>query len=322
MKLDNPTTLEAVADFLGSSYKGNPNQPIEGLNEIHKVEKGDLTFVDHPKYYDKALNSAATTILINREVEPPDGKGLIVTDDPFEAYNTLTSYYKPHHDDPGKGQFHQGDQVKTGRGTAIFPGVYLGNHVEIGENCIIYPNTVIYAGTKIGNNVIIHANCTIGGDAFYFKDRGTYHDKLESTGKVVIDDKVELGAGCTVDKGVSGLTYIGKGTKLDAQVHVGHGVEIGKHCIIAAQTGIGGKSILEDRVKLWAQVGINKGIRIGEEAVILACSAASKSMPGGDVYFGSPAVPKNQAYKEVAAMRKLPEWMKSIEKKVKSLFSG
>lgn len=326
MKLSEPTTLQSIADLLNAHFKGDPSQSIQGINEIHKVEQGDLTFVDHPKYYDQVLNSAATTILIDKEVEPPEGKGVIIVYDPFAAYNQLTNYYDPYYnpslDDSGSNPFYQGENVSFGNGTSIFPGVYLGSDVKIGRHCTIYPNTVIYSGTEIGDNVVIQGNCVIGGDAFYFKDRDTYHDKLESVGKVVIDNDVEIGAGCTVDRGVSGITRIGEGTKLDGQVHIGHGVEIGKHCILAAQTGVGGKTVLEDKVKLWGQVGINKSIRIGEEAIVYACSCVSKSIPGGEIYFGSPAVPKGQAYKEAAAIRKLPTWMKSIDQKIKSLLNN
>ncbi len=326
MKLSEPTTLKSIADFLKAEFKGNPELQVQGLNEIHKVENGDLTFVDHPKYYEQVLNSAATTILIDKNVEPPDGKGVIIIDDPFAAYNQLTNYYDPYYnpslDDSGSNPFYKGENVSFGNGTSIFPGVYLGSDVKIGRHCTIYPNTVIYSGTEIGDNVVVHGNCVIGGDAFYFKDRGTYHDKLQSVGKVSIGNNVEVGACCTIDRGVSGVTYIGEGTKLDGQVHIGHGVEIGKHCILAAQTGVGGKTILADRVKLWGQVGINKSIHIGEGAVVQACSCVSKSIPGGEVYFGSPAVPKAQAYKEVAAIRKLPDWMKAIDKKLKSLISN
>lgn len=136
---------------------------------------------------------------------------------------------------------------------------------------------------------------------------------------MVIEDHVEIGAASTIDRGVSGLTLIDEGTKLDAQVHLGHGVEIGKHCIIAAQVGIGGKTVLENQVKLWGQVGINKGLRIREGTEVLALSGISKSTEPNTVYFGAPAVPKGQAYKETAALRKLPEWMKTIEQKLESL---
>ena len=318
MKLSEPLTLAQAAKWLNLTYKGQPDHRITGVNEIHKVEAGDLTFVDHPKYYEKVLQSAATTILIDKDQEPPEGKALLIADDPFAVFNQVTGYYRLKDQVPAQPAYYRGYKVKVGEGVQIFPGVYLGDHVSIGDHTVIYPNTVVYSGTEIGSNVTIHANTSIGGDAFYFKDRETHHDKLLSAGKVVIEDHVEIGSNCSIDRGVSGITRIGEGTKIDGEVHIGHGVEIGKHCIIAAQVGIGGKTILEDHVKLWGQVGLNKSIRLGEGAEIFASSAVSKSIPGNETYFGIPAVPTSQAYRELAAMRKLPRWQQEIEKRLRA----
>jgi UDP-3-O-[3-hydroxymyristoyl] glucosamine N-acyltransferase len=316
MKLTTPLTLGEVAKWLNLHYKGDPNVVISGINEIHKVEPGDLTFVDHPKYYDRVLSSPATTIVIDQDQDPPEGKALLVAEDPFSVFNQLAGYYRLKDNAPEQPVYHRGQEVVLGQGVQIFPGVYLGDQVHIGDYSVIYPNTVIYAGTQIGSHVTIHANTTIGADAFYFKSRGTYHEKMLSSGKVVIEDHVEIGSNCSIDRGVSGYTHIGEGTKIDGEVHLGHGVVIGKHCLIAAQVGIGGKTILEDYVKLWGQVGLNKSIRLGKGAEILASSAVSKSIPGNETYFGIPALPTNQAYRELAAVRKLPRWQQEIENRL------
>lgn len=316
MKLLSPLRVHELADRLNADLLGNKNLQIEGINEIHKVEPGDLTFVDHPKYYDAALQSSASVVLIDQTVECPDGKALVVSDDPFRDFNWLVKRHRLNNQLPVNGN-HLHEDIEVDHNSTIFPGVYLGNQVKLGNNVTIHPNAVIYAGTEIGDNVVIHSNATIGADAFYFKNRGTYHDKLESSGKVVIESDVEIGAGCTIDKGVSGITRIGKGTKLDNQVHIGHGVVVGQHCLMAAQVGIGGKTVIEDHVTLWGQVAINKSIRIGAKAEILACSGVSKSLPGHTTYFGAPAVEKKQAYQEVAAMRKLPKWMKEVQEQMR-----
>ncbi len=318
MKLSKPLTLEQLAHWLNLPYKGEPDHLITGVNEIHKVENGDLTFVDHPKYYETVLQSAATTILIDQEQEPPEGKALLFADDPFAVYNQITGYYRLKEEIPQRPAYYRGNQVTLGAGVQIFPGVYLGDNVTIGDYSVVYPNTVIYAGSQIGSHVTIHANTTIGADAFYFKARQNHHDKLLSAGKVVIEDHVEIGSNCSIDRGVSGLTHIGEGTKIDGEVHIGHGVEIGKHCLIAAQVGIGGKTILEDHVKLWGQVGLNKSIRLGEGAEILASSAVGKSLEGHETYFGIPAIPSKQAFSELRAIRKLPTWQQEVEQRLKA----
>lgn len=318
MQLPTTLTLHEVASWLGLAYKGPPDHPITGLNEIHKVTEGDLTFVDHPKYYEQALGSAATTILMDQETKPPDGKAILIAEDPFSVFNQMVGFYRLSDHAPDKASYYGGHHVELGNGVQIFPGVYLGDHVSIGNNTVIYPNTVLYAGTQIGSNVTIHANTSIGADAFYFKSRETHHDKLLSSGKVVIEDEVEIGSNCCIDRGVSGHTRIGHGTKIDGEVHIGHGAEIGKYCLIAAQVGIGGKTILEDKVKLWGQVGLNKSIRLGEGAEVFASSAVSKSIPGNESYFGIPALPTNQAFRELAAVRKLPRWQEEIEKRLRA----
>lgn len=311
MKLPSPLKLKQAADFLGVQFVGNPNAEITGINEIHKVVPGDVTFVDVEKYYNKALYSEATFIIINKEVECPEGKALLLADDPFAAYNALVMKYqkKPRF---YTSDFASGENLSIGEGTIIHPGAVIANDVKIGKNCIIYPNTVIYPDCILGDNVIIQANCTIGGDAYYFKNYKTHFTKMETCGRVVIADDVEIGANCTIDRGVSGDTIIGKGTKFDCHIHIGHGVVVGERCLFAGQVGVGGKTIIGNEVMLWGQVGVTKDITIGDRAVVLAKSGVSKSLKGDTAYFGSPAAETKKMYKQLAAMRKLPEIVQKL----------
>jgi UDP-3-O-[3-hydroxymyristoyl] glucosamine N-acyltransferase len=309
MLFPQPQTLRHLADLLGAKFLGDPNHLVNGLNEIHRVEKGDLVFVDHPKYYDKALNSKATTILINKDVPVPEGKGLIITDDPFRDYNKLVRHFQPSIDSLKP----VSDSAVIGPETVIFPGVYIGRHVKIGNNCRIHPNVVIYDNTVIGDNVIIHGGTVIGADAFYYKKRPEGFDKMISCGRVVIEDNVEIGALCTVDKGVSADTIIGNGSKLDNQVHVGHDSVIGRNCLIAAQAAIAGVVTLEDNVTLWGQVGLASDLTIGKGAVIMAQSGLSKSVEGGKAYFGSPASEAREKMKELVYMKRLHELFKKSD---------
>ncbi|MFD2567720.1 UDP-3-O-(3-hydroxymyristoyl)glucosamine N-acyltransferase [Pseudotenacibaculum haliotis] len=301
MKFKKAQTLEEIATLIAADYVGDSNFAITGINEIHVVEPGDIVFVDHPKYYDKALNSAATTILINKEVACPEGKSLLISDDPFRDFNKITKHFNPFISSKDS----IAESAVIGEGTVIQPNVFIGNNAVIGKNCLIHPNVTIYDNTIIGDNVVIHANTVLGADAFYYKNRPEGFDQLISGGRVVLEDKVHLGASCTIDRGVTGDTTIGEGTKIDNQVHVGHDTVIGKKCLIASQTGIAGCVVIEDEVTLWGQVGTNSGITIGKGAVILGQTGVTKSVAGGKTYFGTPISESRDKLKELAHLKRL-----------------
>jgi UDP-3-O-[3-hydroxymyristoyl] glucosamine N-acyltransferase len=309
MKFSKTQTLKEIATIINCEYVGNENFPVSGMNEIHVVESGDIVFVDHPKYYEKALNSAATIVLINKKVDCPEGKALLISDDPFRDFNTLTKHFRPF-------QFSNvsiASSAKIGENTIIQPNTFVGNHVSIGKNCLIHSNVSIYDHTIIGDNVIIHAGTVLGADAFYYKKRAEGFDQLISGGRVIIEDNVGIGALCTIDKGVSGDTTIGEGTKIDNQVHVGHDTVIGKKCLIASQTGIAGCVIIEDEVTLWGQVGTTSGITIGAKAVILGQTGVTKSVEGGKSYFGTPIEESREKLKQLANIKKIPEILNKLK---------
>ena len=309
MKFSTKQSLQQIAKILNCQFVGSAVFEVLGMNEIHVVEPGDIVFVDHPKYYDKALHSAATIILINKVVDCPHGKALLISDDPFRDFNTLTNHFRPF-------QFSNvsiASSAKIGTNTIIQPNCFIGNNVEIGDNCLIHSNVSIYDNTIIGNNVIIHAGTILGADAFYYKKRETGYDQLLSGGRVVIKDNVGIGALCTVDKGVTGDTTIGEGTKIDNQVHVGHDTVIGKKCLIASQTGIAGCVIIEDEVTLWGQVGTTSGITIGSKAVVMGQTGVTKSVEGGKSYFGTPIQESREKLKQLANIKRIPEILNKLK---------
>ena len=309
MKFSRAYTLKEISEIIDVEILGE-DIPVLGINEIHMVEKGDITFVDHPKYYDKALNSNASIIIINKKVDIPEGKALLYTEDPFVAYNTITRHFNPFIS--AKSTISETAQI--GEGTVIQPGAFIGNNVKIGKNCLIHSNVSIYDGIEIGNDVIIHANTVIGGDAFYFQKRENGWNKMHTCGNVIIKDKVEIGALCTIDRGVSGDTIIGEGTKFDNHVQVGHDTHIGKYCLIGAFCAIAGVTVIENNVLIWARVAINKDLVIKEGATILATSAVDKSLEGGGrTYFGAPAEDVRKKWREMAAIKKLPEIIKKLD---------
>lgn len=309
MKFNKSHSLEEIAKLLNCEFVGDKQFEVLGMNEIHVVEKGDIVFVDHPKYYDKALQSKATIVLINKKVECPEGKALLISDDPFRDFNKLTQQFKPFQ--PTNNAI--APTAKIGENTIIQPNSFIGNHVVIGKNCIIHPNVCIYDDTIIGDNVIIHAGTVLGADAFYYKKRATGFDQLLSGGRVVIENNVGIGALCTIDKGVTGDTTIGEGTKIDNQVHVGHDTIIGKRCLIASQTGIAGCVIIEDEVTIWGQVGTTSGITIGTKAVIMGQTGVTKSVEGGKSYFGTPIEESREKLKQLANIKKIPEILNKLK---------
>jgi UDP-3-O-[3-hydroxymyristoyl] glucosamine N-acyltransferase len=325
MKLTHPISVRDAAQLIQGQFAGDPDQLILGLNEIHMVSPGDLTFVDVAKYYKKALESAATIILINQEVEVPAGKSILISDDPFRDYNRLTEHFQPRLPLNTQGQPRLGKNVKIGANVVFGEGVQIGDNTEIGHNVVIgsqvsigadtliYPNVTIYNYSQLGNRVCIQSGTVIGGEAFYYKSRPTGKDKLLSKGRVVIEDRVEIGANCTIDRGVSGDTRIGEGTILDNLIQIGHDTVVGKNCLFASQVGVAGVVTIEDNVILWGQVGVNKDLTIGKGAILLGKAGVMSSLEGGKTYFGFVASEHRQALREFAATRRLPELIQRLD---------
>ncbi|MEO7309775.1 MAG: UDP-3-O-(3-hydroxymyristoyl)glucosamine N-acyltransferase [Chitinophagaceae bacterium] len=312
MLFPSGTTAQWIATLTGAEVIGDGDAIIPGINEIHKVQPGDLVFVDHPKYYDKCLNSVARFVLINsKEVTVPQGKTLLYTTEPFEAYLSIVQHFRPF---LSANQMIS-DTAVVGEGSVIMPGTFIGHHVVIGNNCIIYPNVSVYDYTSIGDNVIIHSGTTIGADAFYYnikKNRDIWAKKMKSCGRVMIEDDVEIGANCCIDKGVTNNTVIGRGTKMDNLIQIGHDVEIGSNCIIASQVGIAGATVVGDGVTLWGQVGVNKTIRIGDNAVVLGQSGVTASLEANKTYMGYPAEDASIKRRELVWLKRIPALWKKV----------
>ncbi len=300
MRFEKVQTLKEISQLIGAEYIGNENFPISGINEIHMVEPGDITFVDHPKYYQKALNSKASVIIINQRVEAPEGKVLLISNDPFADYNKITQHFKPF----TSSSHSVSPLAKIGKGTIIQPLCFIGSGVQIGQNCIIHSHVSIYDGCIIGDNVTIHSHSVIGADAYYFQKKNGIYRKMHSCGNVIIGNNVEIGALCSIDKGVSSDTIVGDGTKLDNHVQIGHDTKIGKNCLLGSQVAIAGVTTIEDNVLIWAKVGINKDLVIGQGATILATSNVDKTLEGGKTYYGSPAVEARAKWKQIGKLNR------------------
>ncbi|PPK84739.1 UDP-3-O-[3-hydroxymyristoyl] glucosamine N-acyltransferase [Neolewinella xylanilytica] len=301
MKLTTPTTAAALAEQFGADLLGDGAQEVTGLNEIHHVEPGDLCFVDHPRYYAATLASAASVILIDRPYPCPEGKALLVHPQPFAVYNGIVWGQRPRADETAE----RSEAPVVGAGTYVAPGAHLGRGVVIGDRCHIGPNAVIGDGCTLGDRVIVSAGTVVGGEAFYFKRTADGLLPWRSGGSVHLEDDVFLGPCCTIARGVSSTTVIGAGSKLDAQVQIGHDCKVGRHVQMAAQVGVAGNCTIGDWSILQGQAGIAQNVKLGERTVIMAQSGVGRDLEGGKSWFGSPVQEARKAFRDMVLVRKL-----------------
>ena len=300
MTFKSPQTLKTIAELIGAKYVGDENFQIFGTNEIHRVKKGEIVFVNHPKYYDKALHSEATIILIDKEVACPEGKALLVSDDPFRDFNKINDHFT------GIQTFETtGNNLSIGENCKIHPSVIIGNDVTIGNNCMIFPNVVIGDRTVIGNNCIIQSGTVLGGDAFYYNKNAEGYRKMLSVGNVILEDEVEIGVNCCIDRGVTDSTIIKKGSKLDNLIQIGHDTVLGERTLVASGAMIAGCCIIEDDVQVWGQVGMASGKRVGKGAVLLGKTGVNRDLEGGKTYFGSLAEEFREYLKKEVKLKNL-----------------
>jgi len=314
MQFPSPVQVQWIAGFIQAKIIGNINGSATGINELHKVQTGDLVFVDHPKYYDKCINSEASFIIINKETTVPEGKALLVVENPFEAYCKIVNHFRPF--EPALKTI--SDTAVIGEDTFIYPSAFIGHHVSIGKNCIIHPHVSILDYSIIGDNVIIQSGTVIGSDAFYYntkKDRDLWYKKMPSCGRVVIEKNVEIGANCTIDRGVSHDTIIGEGTKFDNMIHIGHDTVIGKNCLFAANVVVAGVVTIKDGVTIWGGVIVNKTLTIGENAVLLGRTGVGGSLEGNKTYWGAPAQEASVVKRDLVWIKRIPQlWEKVMTK--------
>ena len=319
MRLPAPLLASAFAQTCGAELVG-PDQYIHGVNEIHRVEPGDLTFVDHPKYYGSTLASAASVVLIDRlpeggapagEFAPPPGKTLLVHPRPFEPYDAVVREHRP----PYTLREAIDRSASVHPSAVVEPGAVLGPRVTVGAYTRIEAHAVVYGPARIGAHCRVGAGAVVGDLAFYFRGvpgadapeaaRARGRRRWTSGGEVVLEDHVELGPNCVVARGVSAVTRIGRGTKVDAGCMIAHGVEIGRDCLLAAQVGIAGKARIGDGCVLYGQAGVAQNVTIGPGAVVSAKAGVSKDLAGGRTYFGAPAEPLRSFMRKEAALRGL-----------------
>lgn len=312
MRFPSPITIQGLLDLLQTEVvvKGDRDNIITGINELHSVVPGDLSFVDNSKYYERMLKSNASVILIDKDMECPEGKTLLITADPLAEYLKVVNSYTSFH--PQEMAIHPSAII--GEGTIIQPCTFIGENVVIGKNCIIHSNVSIYADSVIGDNVVIQSGSVIGADACYFQRRESGWLKLDSCGRTVIGNNVEIGCCVCIDRGVSGDTYVGDGCIFDNLIQVGHDTRIGKRCLFGSQSAIAGCSVIGDECVIWAKSVVNKDLSIANNTTVLALSAVDKSVTTpGTTIFGLPASEARRRWREMAYTRKLPEMAEELE---------
>jgi UDP-3-O-[3-hydroxymyristoyl] glucosamine N-acyltransferase len=332
-------TLDRIAALVGGVVSGDRNTTITGLDGVDTAEDGDLVFAETLKYLELAIKSRAAAVITRSDVAQSAAKPLILSPDPRVAFLKALEAFAPNRDHTAgiHGSAVIGDSVAIGEGVRvgahcsigrdavlgdgveIMEGVRIGADCAIGDETIIFPNVVLYPGVNIGKRCIIHSGAVIGADGFGYAQVGNVLTKIPHIGTVRIEDDVEIGANCCIDRAKTAATVIGSGTKVDNLVHIAHNVRIGRSCLLVSQVGIAGSTTLGDGVVLAGQVGVVDHVNIGDGVQVGAQSGVRYDIPAGAKYFGSPAVPLTQRMRDIANTTRLTDALRQIRSMEKRL---
>ncbi len=331
------TSLEQIAKMLGCPVPAQPERAITGIATLEEAMSTEISFLGAETYLDEFQKTRAAAVIVNRRIRVPAGKGptRLVVDDADLAVATLLEFFAPPvgHPPPGidpqacvakTAQFASdvavgayaiiGERTIIGAGTIIHPGVVIGDDVTIGEQCQIHGNVTIRERIAIGNRVIVHAGSVLGTDGFGYRWDGTRHRKIPQIGTVIVEDDVEIGSCVCIDRAKFGTTRIGRGTKIDNLVQIGHNVHVGPHCIIVGQAGLAGSVRLGAGVVLGGQSAIRDHVVMGDGSMVAACSGVAENVDPKTIVSGLPALPHRQSLREQAALRRLPDLVVQVRK--------
>lgn len=326
--------LVDLAERIQGVIKGDPNQVISAVGGVEHVPVGGLTFAEDERHLRRALESPASAVLTRPQlpIPPESSKAFLLHPNPRWAWAQILTLYDPTEHPPigihptviiGEAcewgdevaiasYVVLGNRVRLGHRVKIYPFCYIGDEVQIGDDCIVYPHVTVMARSVLGQRVILHSGVVIGADGYgYLQQDGTHH-KIPQIGCVVLEDDVEIGANTTIDRATTGETRIGKGTKIDNLVQIGHNVQIGEHCLLVSQVGIAGSTTIGNHVVLAGQVGVKDHVQIGDHVVVGAQGGVSKSLPAGGVYWGTPAIPHREWLQILAHLYRLPELVQRV----------
>ena len=325
-------TLGELAEYVGGRVCGDPNVMIKSASTLGRADEGDISFLTNRKYEKQLRTTKASAVIVGKET-PAASVPLLIADDPYYAFMQVMVLLHGHRKHKKVGispkasisdtakigvdcHIHDfatiADDARIKDGCIIYPGVYIGRDVQIGNDSIIYPNVAVYDGCKIGNRVIINANSTIGEDGFSYATYKGVHHKIPQTGIVILEDDVEIGTCCGIERGTLSDTIIGQGSKLGDMVTIGHGTRIGQHCLLVAQVGIAGSTNIGHNCTIGGQVGIVGHINIGNHVTIAAQAGVINNIPDNQIVLGAPAIEANMGRRAYSMIQYLPEMRQSI----------
>jgi UDP-3-O-[3-hydroxymyristoyl] glucosamine N-acyltransferase len=324
------TTAE-IAQRIAGEVLGDATAPLTGFATAERARPGDLTFAETEEYFKAAENSAATAILAEKKFSSAHKTVIHVANGRIAFAQALELFFPEQKMVPGihpsavvaaSAQVDPsahigphctiGERVVIGARCALVAGNFIGEDSTVGDDTKLFSHVTIYPHSQIGQRVRIHAGAVIGADGFGYVFDAGIHRKVTQVGITIIGDDVEIGAGTTIDRGALGTTTVGKGTKIDNLVQVGHNVQIGEHCLLCAQVGIAGSAKLGNHVVLAGQVGIAGHLKIGNHVTVGSKSGVMHNIPEGETWLGTPAQPDKQAKRIVIAMQRLPDLFKKI----------
>jgi UDP-3-O-[3-hydroxymyristoyl] glucosamine N-acyltransferase len=327
-------TLGELAEYVGGRVIGDANIVIKSAATLGRAGEGDISFLANVKYEKQIQTTKASAVIVGKEA-PNVSVPLLIAEDPYYAFMQIMVLLHGYRKHKRTGISPRAiisnsarigtdchiydfatvsDDAKVGNGCIIYPGVFIGQETTVGNDCIIYPNVVIYDKCKIGNRVIINANSVIGDDGFGYATHKGIHHKMPQIGAVVIEDDVEIGACCGIERGTLGDTIIGQGSKLGDLVAIGHGTKIGPHCLLVAQVGVAGSTTLGHHCLVGGQVGIVGHINIGNNVTIGAQAGVINNIPDGKTVVGAPAIEADLGKRAYSMIGHLPEMRQTIRK--------
>ena len=332
-------TVQELAEHVGGTVEGDGSVVVSGAATLIEAGAGDVSFLANPRYEKEMGDSQAAVVVVSEETEA-GGRTVIRSQDPYYAFMQIVVLLHGHREHKAIGVSERAsvdrtaqigenvdihdfvcvsEQAEIGSGTRIYPNCTIGPGSKVGRDCIIYPNVTVYDGCTIGDRVTIHSGTVIGQDGFGYATHDGVHHKIPQIGGVVIEDDVEIGANCAIDRGTLGDTVIGKGSKFSNLVAIGHNTRIGEHSLLVAQVGIAGSVDVGKYCVFGGQVGVVGHIRIGDGVRVAAKSGVINNVADGETVAGSPAMPFSQAKRSLTLIKDLPDFRKKLRELDRSL---